>query len=140
MEKVPRQFQTVPVCAEHAGFPRVNIWKPRVKYPAGSQPFQNLCEKLPWLVNVFEDVETSNNVETFGGDGSIDSVTYKDLGPRGCLGFRRRCCLHLDPAQFPGLTFHRSQESARAAANVQDCAALFMPRNQLSLSLPTAWS
>ena len=137
--KVPWQFQAVPVCSEHPGFPGIDIWKPEVGDPAGFQPFQNLCQKLAWVIDVLEKIETRNDVEAFRKEGGIESFSYKNLRPRGSFRFLRRRGFPFDSVQLPGFAPHRSQERAQPHPMSRMAPPFFYGgRDHVALSLPTA--
>lgn len=118
MGDVPGQFEAVPVAPKNTELPGIDIRNHSIKDSAGFQPPMNLVKKLPEVVDVFENIEARNYIESTTSEGSFERIASKDLGAGSSSRSLRRGSLHLDPEESPRRAHHGCQESAGTAPNV----------------------
>jgi len=63
MEQVPRQFESVPVCAEDTRFSRIDVGDEEIKDASRPQPLGDPGDHFIRLVKMLEDIDASDDVE-----------------------------------------------------------------------------
>src|ERR1700691_3832061 len=140
MSQMPRQLQAKPMAPKDASFPGIDVGHHGVEDAARLQPLLNFGEELARRIHMLENIEAGNHVEAGRQERCLNRISYKNFRPGSRPRALRRRFLHLDAVELPRGCFHRAQETAGAAAYVQQRPAGLVLRNHLHLVFPAAGS
>ncbi len=122
--KVPRQFQSMPVTSKHAPLGGVNIWHQDIEDPSRSQPLGDSLHDFPWLVKMFENIETGDDIKGFSRELSIQDVADENRAPLRASAVRRGFAPTSQFQRDAKFAAHGLQERPRTTTEVERLTGL----------------
>src|SRR5580692_7266592 len=126
----------MPITPERTPLGRVYVGHQDVENSVRLKPFTDPGHHLPRLIEMFEHVETGNDIERSRWKWSIKNAPDKDLGAGFCFRSSRDFSRHLNSVELPGFASHELQERSRTATQVQERTGLLILRNGLQAESP----